>query len=103
MNIISKQQIQNRKRWVKEISHLSDSFSGDSARVEALLSQEINDQGIASLLGHLRLCGAIPEGYKHDSSEEKLYSKYIDIVIHEAFKKMGFTFSYQPNLSSSCS
>jgi type II restriction enzyme len=37
------------------------------------------------------LCAAIPEGYEHDSSEEKLYSKYTDVVIHEAFKAMGFT------------
>ena len=42
------------------------------------------------LLGHLRLCGAIPERYKHDSSEEKLYSKYTDVVIHEAYTYMGF-------------
>lgn len=43
------------------------------------------------MIGHLRLCGAIPEGYGHDSSEEKLYSKYTDIVIHEAYTSMGLT------------
>ena len=43
-----------------------------------------------SLLGHLRLCGAMPENYGHDTSEEKLYSKYTDVVIHEAYSFMGF-------------
>ena len=41
-------------------------------------------------MGHLRLCGAIPEQYGHDTSEEKLYSKYTDVVIHEAYKSIGF-------------
>ena len=43
------------------------------------------------MLGHLRLCGAIPECYGPDTSEEKLYSKYTDAVIHEAYAAMGFT------------
>ncbi|WP_420629041.1 HindIII family type II restriction endonuclease [Candidatus Leptofilum sp.] len=91
MNIISEQQIENRAYWINEISRLSGDFGVDAERVEAELSQEISENGIAALLGHLRLCGAIPEGYRHDSSEEKLYSKYTDVVIHEAFKAMGFT------------
>lgn len=43
------------------------------------------------MLGHLRLCGAIPEKYSHDSSEEKLYSKYTDVVIQQAFSAIGCT------------
>jgi type II restriction enzyme len=39
----------------------------------------------------LRLCGAIPERYKHDSSEEKLYSKYTDVVISKSYEAMGLT------------
>ena len=91
MKIISEQQTENRAYWIKEISRLSGDFGVDAERVEAELSQEISENGIATLLGHLRLCGAIPEVYRHDSSEEKLYSKYTDVVIHEAFKAMGFT------------
>jgi hypothetical protein len=55
------------------------------------MRQEIRNEGTTTLLGHLRLCGTIPESYGHDSSEEKLYSKYTDIVIHEAYKAMGLT------------
>lgn len=88
---ISKEQIDNRKYWISEISRLSGDFSGDSERVEQHLAREVQVAGISPLIGHLRLCGAIPECYGHDSSEEKLYSKYTDVVIHEAFKAMGFT------------
>lgn len=91
INIISEQQIENRTYWINEISRLSGDFGVDAERVEAELFEEITKNGLPALLGHLRLCGAIPEGYHHDSSEEKLYSKYTDVVIHEAFKAMGFT------------
>jgi len=89
--IISKEQIQNRQYWVEEISRLSGRFGDDSGKVEQELLSEIKKNGKDSLLGHLRLCGAIPEKYGHDTSEEKLYSKYTDILLHEAFKSTGFT------------
>ena len=52
------------------------------------LQEDIRQDGEA-LLDHLRFCGAIPEKYGHDSSEEKLYSKYTDAVISEALSAMG--------------
>ena len=76
--------------WIDEIRQLSGNFGVDTEKIEEKISQEIRDKGICSLLGHLRLCGTIPEGYGHDTSEEKLYSKYTDIVIHEAYLSMGF-------------
>lgn len=90
-SVVTKEQIDHRAYWVNEISRLSGNFGVDSDRVEQEISQEIRDRGIAPLLGHLRLCGAIPERYGHDSSEEKLYSKYTDVVIHEAYTAMGLT------------
>lgn len=89
--VIAKEQVENRKYWIDEISRLSGDFGVDAARIEQELAQEIQVQGIGSLLGHLRLCGAIPECYEHDTSEEKLYSKYTDVVIHAAYTAMGFT------------
>jgi type II restriction enzyme len=53
------------------------------------LREEIQAQGKEALLDHLRLCGAIPEEYGHDSSAEKLYSKYTDAVVSEAFSAIG--------------
>lgn len=49
-----------------------------------------NDNGREVIIDHLRLCGDIPEFYGHDTTEEKLYSKYTDIVIAEAFSAIGF-------------
>ena len=89
--LITEEQVENRKCWIEAISRLSGDFGVDAERVERKLSREIQVGGLHPLLGHLRLCGAIPENYGHDSSEEKLYSKYTDVVIHEAFKAIGFT------------
>lgn len=87
--ILTKQEVEHRAHWVGEIGRLSGDFSIDSDRIEKEISDEIRKKDILPLLGHLRLCGAIPERYGHDSSEEKLYSKYTDVVIHGAFKAMG--------------
>jgi HindIII restriction endonuclease len=91
LSVVSKEQIDHRAYWVNEICRLSGNFGVDSDRVEQEISQEIRERGMTPLLGHLRLCGAIPERYGHDSSEEKLYSKYTDVVIHEAFMAIGLT------------
>ncbi len=90
IQIITDEQITKRRFWIDEISRLSGNFGVDATKVELEIGNEIKTDGIASLLGHLRLCGAIPEQYDHDSSEEKLYSKYTDVLIHEAFSAMGF-------------
>ncbi len=91
LTVITEQEIASRRHWIDEISRLSGNFGVDSDRLEQEFAQEIETKGTASLIGHLRLCGAIPERYGHDSSEEKLYSKYTDVVIHEAYTAMGFT------------
>lgn len=88
---IGEEQIAARKYWVDEISKLSGDFGTDSEKVERELSEEIAEKGVGSLLGHLRLCGAIPERYGHDSSEEKLYSKYTDVVVSKSFEALGLT------------
>ena len=90
IEVITQEQIESRSYWINEISRLSGDFGVDAEKVEDEISKEIQDKGIDSLLGHLRLCGAIPENYGHDTSEEKLYSKYTDVVIHEAYKTTGF-------------
>ena len=91
LHVVTAQEINRRKYWIEEISRLSGDFGVDSERVEREMAEEIKSDGIDALIAHLRLCGAIPEKYDHDSSEEKLYSKYTDIVIHEAYKAIGCT------------
>lgn len=88
---ITQDDIMKRAYWIEEIIRLSGNFGVDSERVEQEIAQEIQANGMVPLIGHLRLCGVIPEAYGHDSSEEKLYSNYTDVVIHEAYRAMGFT------------
>jgi len=88
-DVITQDQIDQRNYWIDEISRLSGNFGVDADKVENEINVEIEKTGITAVLGHLRLCGAIPESYGHDTSEEKLYSKYTDVVIHEAFSAMG--------------
>lgn len=89
--IITQRQVEKRTYWLDEIIRLSGNFGIDSQRLEREIDEEIKTEGLDSLLGHLRLCGAIPERYGHDTSEEKLYSKYTDIIIHQAYVTIGFT------------
>ncbi len=87
--VISKAAVTRRTYWIEEIRKLSGDFGDDSDRLEKELANEIQKQGATSLINHLRLCGDIPESYGRDSSEEKLYSKYTDALLGEAFKAVG--------------
>lgn len=90
IEVITQRQLDARSSWIDDIGRLGSNFGLYAEKVEEAISKEIGDNGIDALLGHLRLCGAIPESYGHDTSEEKLYSKYTDVVIHEAYKFIGF-------------
>lgn len=81
--------LKRRARWLEEIVQISGHFGNDSSRIERELKQEIDAEGPVSIIDHLRLAGAIPEHYGHDSSEEKLYSKYTDALLSTAFSYIG--------------
>ncbi len=87
--MIPKVALETRKTWINEIIRLSGEFSNDSTRLASELELEVQKKGLETLKLHLRLCGAIPESYDHDSSEEKLYSKYTDILIAMGFQNLG--------------
>ena len=89
MRIILDTAIEKRNYWINEIRNLSGNFSDDYTRLEAELTAETKQFGITTLVDHLRLCGNIPESYTHDSSEEKLYSKYTDCLLSLAYRAMG--------------
>jgi HindIII restriction endonuclease len=78
-----------RAYWVGELEKLSGSFGDDSERMLTELQVEIDRDGKTALLDHLRVCGAMPEQYGHDSSAEKLYSKYTDAVVSAALNALG--------------
>lgn len=81
--------VKRRTYWVQEIRKLSGNFGADTDRLEKELRQEIKKSGVTALISHLRLCGSIPESYGHDSSEEKLYSKYTDTLLSLSFESIG--------------
>ena len=87
--LIVESALTRRTYWVEEIRKLSGDFAEDSIRIERELADEIRKQGAPALVDHLRLCGDIPESYGHDSTEEKLYSKYTDSLLAQAFKSVG--------------
>jgi hypothetical protein len=87
--IISDSAIKRRAYWVEELRKISGNFGDDSSKVEKELAAEIKKEPGVSLIEHLRLCGDIPESYSHDSTEEKLYSKYTDCLLSEAYKAIG--------------
>lgn len=89
MPVITPAAIASRRFWIEEIKRLSGNFGDDSERVEGILRREIADQGHGTLLDHLRMCSDIPEAYSHDSSEEKLYSKYTDALLAQTFTSLG--------------
>lgn len=87
--IISNIAIKRRDYWVEEIRKLSGHFGNDTEKLEKELEAEIKKNGVSSLIDHLRLCGNIPESYGHDTSEEKLYSKYTDCLLSLAYTALG--------------
>lgn len=89
MKIISNKAIKRREFWINEIQKISCNFGDEVQKLESELEEEINKFGNDSLIDHLRLCGNIPEMYGHDTSEEKLYSKYTDALLALSFRAMG--------------
>jgi len=89
MEIISEKAIRRRRYWVDEIRNMSGNFADNSERLETLLSEEIQRDGPGSLVDHLRRIGDIPESYGRDTSEEKQYSKYTDVILSETYKSLG--------------
>lgn len=90
MPLISKAGVARRIYWIEKIRKLSGNFGDDSDRLEKDLAAEVKKESVSALMDHLRLSGDIPESYDHDSSEEKLYSKYTDSLLSETYKKLGF-------------
>jgi type II restriction enzyme len=87
--IISNTAVSRRKYWIEEIRNLSGNFGNDTEKLEKELEEEIAKNGVSALIDHLRLCGNIPESYGHDTSEEKLYSKYTDCLLSLAYNELG--------------
>ncbi len=53
------------------------------------LERRVRDFNRQQLIEALLECGVIPEAFEHDSSEEKLWAKYCDILLAMAFEALG--------------
>ena len=91
LEILNDAAIQRRRKWIAEIANISGKFGDDISKLIRNLTAELKQDGVSALLDHLRLCGSIPEHYRHGSSEEKLYSKYTDAVLSAAYEHIGLT------------
>jgi len=87
--IIPQEAIKKRNLWVRKIAEIKGSFASNSELVEQELAKEFKAKGNSALINHLRLCGNIPESYGHDTSEEKQYAKYTDLLLSFAYKSVG--------------
>jgi type II restriction enzyme len=88
--LISDKAISRRYQWITNIQKNSGNFEFDTDRLEKNLEVEISKHGLSVLIDHMRLCGNIPENFGHDSTEEKLYSKYTDCLLALSYKSLGF-------------
>ena len=84
--MIVKNDIEIRNNVLSIIENHSRKFNNDYK----LLQNEI-ERNSDTILTHIRFCGVIPEYIQHDSTEEKLYSKYTDIVLSIAYNYLGLT------------
>jgi HindIII restriction endonuclease len=66
---------------IQSVAKAPDAFD----RLETALS----DLSRAQLSESLIVCGIIPERFAHDSSEEKLWAKYCDILLAKSLSFMG--------------
>ncbi|MDR3658499.1 MAG: HindIII family type II restriction endonuclease [Mycobacterium sp.] len=78
-----------RATWIQKMQAESADFIGSTQAAEKALETEIANSGAKPLVAHLRLCGVIPELFDHDSTPEKLYSKYTDAILCETFRFLG--------------
>lgn len=53
------------------------------------LEEVVNKLALEDIKISLLECGVIPESFNHDSTEEKLYSKYSDMLLARAFTFFG--------------
>src|SRR5258708_1196234 len=91
LEILTDGSIRRRQYWIREIAKISGNFGDDTAKVDRELTAEIERDGVAALSDNLHLGGSIPENSGHDTSEEKLYSKYPDALLAAAFRHIGLT------------
>ncbi len=78
------------KEVAKEIQNLCAEEAQSFSRMGAQLATIIAQCSVAELLSHLDYAGVIPESFRHDSTEEKLFAKYCDSLLARSLSELGF-------------
>lgn len=71
--------------FISELTKQDLGFDDYSQKIIEVVSKFNLEQIKESLLE----CGVIPESFNHDSTEEKLYSKYTDVLLAKALEYLG--------------
>ena len=71
-----------------EMIDLIFSLSKDQTGFESLESR-LSSIGKPELMTMILECGVMPEVFHHDSSEEKLWAKYSDILLAKSLELLG--------------
>ncbi len=79
----------NNQNVINIITEICEQGGTFPQKIEKLY-QKLSPWHSSDILERLTYAGVIPEMYNHDSSEEKIYAKYCEILVTEAFKSMGF-------------
>ena len=90
-----------------ELFNLLESFVAESknnkfSTIEAVkhLSKELKSLNNDKFCRLLELSGYLPDLYPHDSSEETLYSKFVELLVCEWAQRIGFDESFLPTTKS---
>lgn len=74
---------------VELIAELAENGASFQSRGESL-ADFVDSLSEEDVLEHLLQGGVIPESLEHDSTEEKLFAKYCDLIISRGFSLLGF-------------
>ncbi|MDO4627785.1 MAG: HindIII family type II restriction endonuclease [Planctomycetia bacterium] len=79
----------------------TETFVRASENIQRAISQ-LDEESMLNILYNI---GSIPESLPHDSTEEKLFAKAADIILAEAFNRLGFqaeTYRERANCADVC-
>jgi hypothetical protein len=80
----------NHNEVIDEIFEISGMAELSFSEKGETLQQEIDTLSLTEVLDHLDFAGVISERFAHDSTEEKLFAKYCDLLMARGFQELGF-------------
>ncbi|MET8574316.1 HindIII family type II restriction endonuclease [Streptomyces sp. NPDC005012] len=82
---------------VDELAGRGMSFDRAAAELDRIIRGADDDEFLSLLVR----AGCIPERYRHDSTEEKLYAKAMDAIVAESLRRIGYAAEVSQERSNS--